>query len=78
MKRCKADCIEVWIYEKSNGRTYVYGESSDHHIVAENSRRKQKLKRLDEKILSNDCDVTESMPENSYFVLPVGAKSNGG
>lgn len=74
MKKSKVECNEVWIYEKSNGRIYVYGEDRDHHIRAENSRIEQKLKRLDEKILSDDCDVTKSMPDNSYFVLSFKGK----
>lgn len=74
MKKRKEDFNEVWIYEKSNGRIYVYGESRDHHIKAESSRIEQKLQRLDEKVLSDDCDVTESMPDNSYFVLSFKGK----
>lgn len=59
-----------WIYEKSNGNTYLYAESKDYHYVGENSRKSEKLKRMDDQILRNDCDISD-MPNDSYFVLSI-------
>lgn len=58
-----------FIVEHSGGRIFCYREDSDHHKVAEASRAEDGLVRVDASILDMDCDIGQSMPENSYMVI---------
>jgi len=59
----------VFIVERSGGSFYAYSETPDHHRHAEESRIEFGLKRVDAKILDDDCDVFTALAENSYIVI---------
>lgn len=67
-ERPREEPSNYWILEKSDGNTYLYSESKEFHDLGEISRQEEKLKRMDDKVLRNDCYIGE-MPNNSYFVL---------
>lgn len=70
-KECiREEPSHYWVLEKSDGNMYLYAESKEFHDLGEMSRRDEKLKRMDDKILCNDCDISD-MPNDSYFVLSI-------
>lgn len=60
---------KFFIVERSGGSVYAYSESPDHHRHAEEDRIESRLKRVDAKILDNDCDLFTALAENSYIVI---------
>ncbi len=62
-----------WVLEKSDGIVYFYKEEGDHHLAAEESRQSENLVQLGVETIEEECNVTEFMPDNSYYLIPAAA-----
>jgi len=62
-----------FIIQKTD-RIYASIESNKHFKEAEKSRQNDNLKRLDPKVLDDECDLSQH-GDNFYIVIPVKKKS---